>query len=68
MDNMQKNNKRRLYSNRNETVINIMNEYSKLAQKEYKSRHDWVERWSTENCTKVGMTGRKVDPLRIVQK
>ena len=30
-----------MYSNKHET-INLICEYNKLAQKEYKTRHDWV--------------------------
>ena len=32
----------RLCSVRNETINHIISEYSKLAQKEYKTKHDWV--------------------------
>ena len=32
----------RLCDDRNETVYYIINKYSKQAQKEYKSRHEWV--------------------------
>ena len=37
-----KNSKRRLCGDRDETFNQIKSEYSKLAQKECKSRHDWV--------------------------
>ena len=39
---MQQNKRCRLYGDRDETINHIINEYSKLAQKEYKTRHDWV--------------------------
>ena len=31
-----------LCGDRDETIKHIISEYSKLAQKEYKTRHDWV--------------------------
>ena len=39
---MQHNSKYRLCSKRAETINHIISETSKLAQKEYKTRHDWV--------------------------
>ena len=33
-------------------VYHLINECSKLAQKEYKNRHDGVEKGSTGNCAK----------------
>ena len=39
----QKDNKCRLYSYREE-MVNPINECSRLTQKEYKSKHDWVEK------------------------
>ena len=39
---MQQNSKIRLCSDRDETINHIINKCSKLAQKEYKTRHDWV--------------------------
>ena len=39
---MQQNNKRRLCIDKDETINYIITECSKFAQKEYKSRHDWV--------------------------
>ena len=41
---MQLNSKCGLCGNRDKTIDHIINEYSKLAQKEYKTRHDWVEK------------------------
>ena len=44
IDNTQENSKRRLCSDRDETINHIICECSKLAQKEYKARHDWVRK------------------------
>ena len=41
-DKTQQNSKCKLCSDRDETINHIISECSKLAQKEYKSRHDWV--------------------------
>ena len=38
------NSKRRLCGDRDETINHIISECSKLAQKEYKTRHDWVSK------------------------
>ena len=35
------------------TVNHIVSECSKLAQKEYNSRHEWMEKGSAGNCAKV---------------
>ena len=42
IDKMQQNSKWRLCGDRDETIIHIISKCSKLAQKEYKARHDWV--------------------------
>ena len=42
IDKTQQNSKCRLCGDRDETVIQIISECSKLAQKEYKARHDWM--------------------------
>ena len=42
IDKTQQNIKCRLCSDRDETINHMISEYSKLAQKEYKVRHDWV--------------------------
>ena len=42
IDKTQQNNKRRLWGDRDETINHIISECSKLAQKEYKTRHNWV--------------------------
>ena len=42
IDKTQQNSKFRLCGNRDETINHIISECSKLAQKEYKTRHDWV--------------------------
>ena len=43
-DKMQQNIKCRLCGDRDETINHIISECSKLAQKEYKTRHDWVDK------------------------
>ena len=42
IDKTQQNSKCRLCGDRHETINHIISECSKLAQKEYKTRHDWV--------------------------
>ena len=42
IDKTQQNSKCRLCGDRDETINHIISESSKLAQKEYKTRHDWV--------------------------
>ena len=42
IDKTQQNSKCRLCCDRDETIIHIISECSKLAQREYKARHDWV--------------------------
>ena len=42
IDKTQQNSKCRLCGDRDETVHHIISECSKLAQKEYKTRHDWI--------------------------
>ena len=44
IDKTQQNSKCRLCGDREETTNHIISECSKLAQKEYKARHDWVEK------------------------
>ena len=44
IDKTQQNSKCRLCSDRDETINHIISECSKLAQKEYKARHDWVSK------------------------
>ena len=44
IDKTQQNSKCRLCDDRDETINHIMSECSKLAQKEYKTRHDWVSK------------------------
>ena len=45
----------------------IISECSKLAQKGYKTRHDWWERWSTKNCAKNGNRTILPDGIRTNQ-
>ena len=42
IDKTKKNSKCRLWGDRDETINHIISECSKLAQREYKARHDWV--------------------------
>ena len=42
IDKLQQNSKCRLCSDKDETINHIISKCSKLAQKEYKTRHDWV--------------------------
>ena len=44
IDKTQQNSKRRLCGDRDETVNHVLCKCSKLAQREYKTRHDWVEK------------------------
>ena len=41
---MQQNSKCRLCCDRDETINHIISECSKLVEKEYKTRHDWVDK------------------------
>ena len=42
IDKTQQNSKCRLCSDRDKTINHIISEYTKWAQREYKTRHDWV--------------------------
>ena len=44
IDKTQQNSKYRLCGERDETINHIISEYSKLALKEYKTRHNWVSK------------------------
>ena len=44
IDKTQQNSKCRLCGNRDETINHIISKCSKLTQKEYKARHDWVSK------------------------
>ena len=44
IDKMQQNRKCRLCGDRDETINLIISKWSKLAQKDYKTRHDWVDK------------------------
>ena len=57
IDKTQQNNNCRLCGDRDETTNHMISECSKLAQKEYKARHDWVGKvihWET--CKKFKLT------------
>ena len=58
IDKTQQNSKCRLYGDRDES-INHISECRKLAQKEYKTRHDWVGKMiHSEMCKKLNLTIR----------
>ena len=42
IENTQMNNKRKIFVDRDETINDMISESSKLAQKEYKTMHNWV--------------------------
>ena len=42
IDKTQQNSKFRLCGDRDETINHIISEFSKLAQKKYKTRHEWI--------------------------
>ena len=44
IDKTQQNSKCRLCGDRDETINHILSEWNKLAQREYKARHDWVSK------------------------
>ena len=44
IDKMQQNSKCRLCDDRDEMINCIISECSKLAQKEFKTKHDWVDK------------------------
>ena len=44
MDKTQQNSKCRLYGDRDETIKHIISEYSKLAERKYKTKNDWLEK------------------------
>ena len=51
---MQQNSKRRFYGKRDEMINHIINECSKLVQKEYKTKHDWVGKViQCESCKRM---------------
>ena len=52
IDKTQQNSKCRQCSDRDETINHIISECSKLAQKEYKARHEGWARWSTWKCAR----------------
>ena len=61
IDKTQQNYKYRVYGERDETSNSIISEYSKLAQKEYKTRHDWVGKvinWEMCKKFKFGHTNK----------
>ena len=62
IDNTQTNSKCWLCGDRDETVIHTISIYSKLSQKEYKTKHDWVVLWRNHllmDSTTLHNTGRR---------
>ena len=58
---MQNNSKFSLCGDTDETINHIISECSKLAQKEYKTRHDWVGKaihWEVCNKSKFDHTNK----------
>ena len=61
IDKAQQNNECNLCGDRDETTDHIISECSKLAQKEYKTRHDWVGKviyWKMRNKFKFDHTNK----------
>ena len=61
IDKTQQNSKCRLCGDRDETINHIISECSKLAHKEYKTRHDWVAKaihWEMCNKFKFDHTNK----------
>ena len=52
IDKTQRNNRYRLCSDRDETINHIISECSKLAQKENKTRHNWVDTVIHGDCAR----------------
>ena len=62
IDKTQQNSKCRLYGDRDETINHIISECSKLAQKKYKARHEWVGKmihWETSKKFKFDHTNKR---------
>ena len=72
IDKTQQNSKCRLCSDRNETIIHIISECSKLAQKECKARYDWVGKvihWEMSKKFKFDQThkGYMLNPAPVLE-
>ena len=52
LEKSQQKSKCRFWGDRDETINHILSECSKLVQKEYKTRHDWVGKGSPGNCAR----------------
>ena len=52
IDTTQQNSKCRLCGDRDEMIIHIISECKKIAQKQFKTSHDWLERWLSGNCAR----------------
>ena len=61
IDKTQKNSRCRSYGERDETINHIISKRSKLEQKEYKTRHDWVGKviiWQLSKKLKIDHTNK----------
>ena len=61
IDKTQQNSKCRLCVDRDETIIHMISQYSKLAQKEYKTRHNWMGKgvhWEMSKKFKYDQTNK----------
>ena len=67
IDKKQQNSRCRLCSDRDETINHIISECRKLAQKVYKTKHDWVGRWSIGNCARNLMLTIRTNSIYITR-
>ena len=72
IDKMQQNSKCRLCGDTDQTINHKISECSKLSQKEYKARHDWVGKviiWKMSNEFKFGHTNKFCmhDPAPVLE-
>ena len=62
----------RMYGTRNETIFHIVSECGKIAQKEYKQRHDSVGKYvHWQFCEKLGLNRARLwydhEPVSVVE-
>ena len=70
IDKTQQNSKCRLCGDRDETIDHIIIECSKLAQREYKVRHDWVGKvihWEMCKKFKFDHTNKWYNPAPVLE-
>ena len=71
IDKTQQNSRCRLCGDRDETVNHIISECSKLAQKEYKTWHDWDDKvihWEICKKLKLGHTNNGICTTQLLSK